>query len=49
MALTRTQIVCNMSMYGVADIDQYVRDLTDSITYKCSGGHMVVAGLMSDV
>jgi hypothetical protein len=48
MALTRTQIVCNMSMYGVADIDQYVRDLTDSITYKCSGGHMVVAGLMSD-
>ena len=48
MALTRTQIVFNMSMYGVADIDQYIRDLTDSITYKCSGGHMVVAGLMSD-
>jgi hypothetical protein len=37
-----------MSMYGVADIDQYIRDLTGSITYQCSGGHMVVAGLMSD-
>ena len=48
MALTRTQIVCNMSMYGVEDIGQYIRELTGSITYKCSGGHMVVAGLMSD-
>lgn len=48
MALTRTHIVCNMSMYGVEDIDQYIRDLTNSITYKCSGGHLVVAGLMSD-
>ena len=48
MALTSTQIDRNMSMYGVADIEQWSQDMTDSITYKCSGGHMVVAGLMSD-
>ncbi len=48
MVQSSTQIDRNMRMYGVADIDQFVRDLTDSITYKCSGGHMVVAGLMSD-
>ena len=48
MVQSSTQIDRNMRMYGVADIDQFIRDLTDSITYKCSGGHMVVAGLMSD-
>ena len=48
MALTSTLIDRNMQMYGVADIEAFMVELTDSITYKCSGGNMVVAGLMSD-
>jgi hypothetical protein len=48
MVQSSTQIDRNMRMYGVADIEQWLQDMTDSITYKCSGGHMVVAGLMSD-
>jgi hypothetical protein len=48
MALTSTAINRNMQMYGVADIDAFVAELTDSITYKLTGGYMVVAGLMSD-
>jgi hypothetical protein len=48
MALTSTAINRNMQMYGVADIDAFVVELTDSITYELTGGYMVVAGLMSD-
>ena len=43
-----TQISRNESMYGFADIDAYVESVKDSITYKFTGGNMVVAGLMSD-
>ena len=48
MALTSTAINRNMQMYGVADIDAFIAELTDSITYKLTGGYMIVAGLMSD-
>ena len=34
MALTSTAINRNMQMYGVADIDAFIAELTDSITYK---------------
>ncbi len=43
-----TQTSRNESMYGFADIDAYVESVKDSITYKFTGGNMVVAGLMSD-
>ena len=43
-----TQTSLNESMYGFADIDAYVESVKDSITYKFTGGNMVVAGLMSD-
>jgi hypothetical protein len=36
-----------MLMYG-CDMDSFIKSVEDSITYKCSGGGMVVAGLMSD-
>jgi len=38
----------NINMYGVADIDAYVESVKESITYKFTGGNMIVAGLMSD-
>ena len=38
----------NTTMYGFADIDDYVDQVVHSITYKVSGANMVVAGLMSD-
>jgi hypothetical protein len=43
-----TQASRNESMYGFADIDSYIESVKDSITYKFTGGNMVVAGLMSD-
>jgi len=43
-----TQISRNEQMYGFADIDSYIESVKDSITYKFTGGNMVVAGLMSD-
>ena len=43
-----TQTSRNESMYGFADIDSYIESVKDSITYKFTGGNMVVAGLMSD-
>jgi hypothetical protein len=43
-----TQISHNEQMYGFADIDSYIESVKDSITYKFTGGNMVVAGLMSD-
>ena len=38
----------NLNMYGVSDIDAYVESVKQSITYQFTGGHMIVAGLMSD-
>lgn len=38
----------NINMYGVADIDAYVESVKESMTYKFTGGNMIVAGLMSD-
>ena len=38
----------NLTMYGVADIKEYIEQVKGTITYKFTGGNMVVAGLMSD-
>lgn len=38
----------DIQMYGVANIDAYIKSVTDSFTYKVTGGNMIVAGLMSD-
>jgi hypothetical protein len=35
-------------MYGFNDIEGYIDQVKESITYQFHGGHMVVAGLMSD-
>ena len=38
----------NLTMYGLADIAEYIQQVKSTISYKCSGANMVVAGLMSD-
>lgn len=38
----------DMQMYGVANIETYIKSVTESFTYKFTGGNMIVAGLMSD-
>jgi len=43
-----TQTNRNIAMYGFADMDAYMESVKRSITYKFTGGHMIVAGLMSD-
>jgi hypothetical protein len=43
-----TQTSRNESMYGFADIDSYIESVKESMTYKFTGGNMIVAGLMSD-
>ena len=43
-----TETSRNEQMYGFADIDSYIESVKDSITYKFTGGNMIVAGLMSD-
>jgi hypothetical protein len=43
-----TQTTRNETMYGFADIDAYIESVKQSITYKFTGGNMIVAGLMSD-
>jgi hypothetical protein len=43
-----TQTSRNESMYGFNDIEGYIDQVKESITYKLHGGHFVVAGLMSD-
>jgi hypothetical protein len=43
-----TQTTRNEAMYGFADIDAYIESVKQSITYKFTGGNMIVAGLMSD-
>ena len=45
---TSTQSSRNVSMYGFEDIDSYIESVKGTITYKFTGGNMVVAGLMSD-
>tara|TARA_R110000868_G_scaffold138456_2_gene352612 strand:- start:1577 stop:1840 length:264 start_codon:yes stop_codon:yes gene_type:complete len=48
MQTTTTQTKRNITMYGFADMDAYMDSVKRSITYKFTGGHMIVAGLMSD-
>ena len=43
-----TQATRNESMYGFNDIEGYIDQVKESITYQFTGGNMVVAGLMSD-
>ena len=38
----------NLATYGVADMDAYFQSAKNSITYKFTGGFMLVASLMSD-
>ena len=38
----------DVAMYGVADIQAFIKDIKTSFTYKAVGGNMIVAGLMSD-
>ena len=38
----------DIQMYGVANIDAYIKSVVNSFTYKVTGGNMIVAGLMSD-
>ena len=41
------QTTREMQVYG-CDINEFVEDIKDSVTYRCTGANMVVAGLMSD-
>ena len=45
---TTAQTNRNVQMYGFVSIDAYIASVKDSITYKFTGGNMIVAGLMSD-
>ena len=39
----------DLQMYGTPDINLYIeRSVKPSMTYRVSGGNMIVAGLMSD-
>jgi hypothetical protein len=38
----------NFAMYGIKYLDDFVAGIKNSLTYKMTGGFMVVAGLMSD-
>lgn len=38
----------NLATYGVKYLDEFVAGIENSLTYKMTGGFMVVAGLMSD-
>jgi len=38
----------DMQMYGVEDINAFFENVKNCVTYKMTGGFMVVAGLMSD-
>ena len=37
-----------LRMYGINNIDQYIENVKQSMTYRFSGGNVIVAGLMSD-
>ena len=45
---TTAQTNRNVQMYGFVSIDAYIASVKDSLTYKFTGGNMIVAGLMSD-
>lgn len=47
MAKTKEQLMADREMFG-CDIDAFMADVQNSITYKLTGANMVVAGLMSD-
>lgn len=36
-----------ITMYG-CDINEFIEDIKNSVTYRLTGANMVVAGLMSD-
>ena len=38
----------DLQMYGVDDINAFFESVKNSVTYKLTGGFMIVAGLMSD-
>lgn len=38
----------NLAAYGIKYIDEFVAGIKNSLTYKMTGGFMVVASLMSD-
>ena len=38
----------DLQMYGVDDINAFFESVKNCVTYKMTGGFMVVAGLMSD-
>jgi hypothetical protein len=38
----------NLKIYGVFDIDAYVDNVVETITYQGCGASMIIAGLMSD-
>jgi len=46
--MTTATLNRDLTTYGVADIKEYIEQTKGTITYKFSGGNMVVAGLMSD-
>jgi len=45
---TTAQTNRNVQMYGFVSIDAYIASVINSLTYKFTGGNMIVAGLMSD-
>jgi len=38
----------NIKMYGVTDIDAYIDNVVETISYQGCGASMIIAGLMSD-
>jgi len=38
----------NLKMYGVTDIDAYIDNVVETISYQGCGASMIIAGLMSD-
>lgn len=38
----------NIEMFGIADIDEFVASVKESITYKFSGMPMVIMSILSD-
>jgi hypothetical protein len=46
---SKMQTSTDSQMYGTPDIQLYIdRHIKPSMTYKLTGGNMIVAGLMSD-
>ena len=45
---TSSQQDRNEQMYGLQDIDAYVENMAETISYQANGVSMIIAGLMSD-